>query len=286
MIGRKCFITNKLEVYMKNTEWYYRKSISKVGEYKLTRKVSRDIYVFIVCITLAVIGLLIMLASVFSSLRYGRTVNEMNHLIGSAMAILSTIIITKNDNIDPLSKLSMNDKLFCWIHYLNKRIILYKSCSSYKFYEKIKIKFIIKIINRDLNTISNNLDNSFVFIKDKERTVHGVNKLIEGLENFIPESRNVIEKTSGILIKIEELYMLLLSNKLLFTESDDNLKGTSEKCKDIFIKKYDDVFVLMDSFTNDPNESTSPSVLKKSLNFLKGVTRQFNSASETHFIPA
>lgn len=261
---------------MKNTEWYYKKVLNKIGEFKLRRKVMRDVFVFILCIILTFSGMLILLFSIFRGLYFEiDIVKETNYFVGLAISFSASIILIFNDNRNPLNKLIMNDKIFCWIHYLTKQIKLYESNKWYNLFQKIKFRFIVKIINKDLYSISNNLDNSFVFLKNKEKTIHKVEKLIKLLNMYIIDHidrRKVIEKSIGLLHNIEKQYMLLVSNKMLYSETDINMTNTSKELEELFNEKYDELFDDLEVIMS--NDAVALKSVRN-IHFLKGKSKYF-----------
>lgn len=235
---------------MKNAEWYYKKILNKIDESKLSRKVMWNIVVVILFFTVGSLGTLIMISSLIKGVYFNVDIQNTNYFWGIGTVCSMAFILIINDNLNPLNKLNMNDKIFCWMHYLMKQIKLYIYNKKYSFLQKIRIKFIIKIINKDLYMVNNNLDNSFVFLKDKEKTVKKVSNLMK-LFNICIKNNEETEKIMKILEGIEKQYLLLVSNKLLYSETDINISKVSKEIEESFNEQYDKLFnnleVLIDN---------------------------------------
>ncbi|QNO14375.1 hypothetical protein HYG86_06110 [Alkalicella caledoniensis] len=258
---------------MQNTDWHYKRVLGTNTENKLSQIIIRDIIVVTMFIILAIVGVLIMLISFFKGLYFRIAFKDTYYFVGIAIVFISSIIFITNESINPLSKISINDKVFCWIHYLIKQINVYRSNQYNSLYQKLRLKFIIRIIVNDLYTLKYNLENSFVFLKDKEDIVQKVDKIVKLLNGYFViqiDNEEIKEKYVELLNKLEKQYMLLIGNTALYSETDTEMANTSKEVRNLYNQKYDELFHELDLFITDEDVQFSST---KSESLLRGKKR-------------
>ncbi|QZY56663.1 hypothetical protein [Crassaminicella profunda] len=155
---------------MINMEIYYNFIMNKTKEKKINRKVNTEIISLGIFFITGCLAIVFIVLGLCLGVKTGNYDDSGMYILGSSILIFpSVIFMVYADSKDPLSDLSIGDKIIGYLYFFLKQIDGIESKPEWirKIYF-IKLKRIRMIILHQLYIISKNLKNVFIFEQRKE----------------------------------------------------------------------------------------------------------------------